>query len=76
LYTDVWAEIRTEGGREFFRQRTLHSELTHEITIRYRAGLKPKMRLVWGTRTFEILSVINDEARQRKTVLNCRELNG
>lgn len=74
--TDVWADIRTEGGREFFRQRQLHSELSHEVIIRYLSGVKPKMRISWGSRVLEIVSVIYDEDKHKQVRLNCRETNG
>lgn len=70
------ADIRTEGGREFWRQRQMNSELTHEVIIRYFAGIRANMQVVWGARTFQVSAVINDEAKKRFTRLVCKELNG
>ena len=72
---DIWAEVQTSGGREFWRQRQLNSELTHAVTIRHLADVKPAMRLSWGSRTLQIISVVDDENKQKSTVLNCREIN-
>jgi SPP1 family predicted phage head-tail adaptor len=72
---DLPAEIRTEGGREFWRQRQMNSELTHEVTIRYYAGIRANMQVVFGSRTFQIATVIQDEARKTFTRLICKELN-
>lgn len=72
---DVAADIRTEGGREFWRQRQMNSELTHEVIIRYLSGVRANMQVVFGDRTFQIATVIQDEAKQRFTRLVCKEVN-
>lgn len=73
---DLPGSIRTEGGREFWRQRQMNSELTVELEIRYFPGIKANMRAISGTRIFPIWSVINDETKKRFTRLVCKELNG
>ncbi len=40
-------------------------EVTHRIRIRYYPGISPSMTVKYGTRTFEIVSIINvDEANK------------
>lgn len=76
-YYQVRAAVSTTGGREFYRARQTNSELTHEVTIYRLEGVEPKMRLLWGTRVFEIVAVLHDETRLiNNTVLHCREING
>lgn len=47
----VWAGIEPLRGREFFEARQVQQEVTHRITIRYRADLSPawRVRRVEGT---------------------------
>ncbi len=73
--SDVYAQIRTSGGREFWRARQLNSELTHEVLIRYDSGVTPRMRVLWGTRIFRIGSVKQDDDHQKWTAIECVETN-
>ena len=43
------------------------------IIIRYLSGIVPKMRVKYGSRIFDILSVINVSERNRELQLMCRE---
>lgn len=78
-YTDtatVWGSVEPAVlmGREQFAAAQLQAELTHRITIRYRAGVTPKMRVSWDSRTFDIEQVVNVEERDRELHLLCREM--
>ena len=58
----VWAAVEPLNGRELERFRELGSDLSVRVRIRYSAtvaGVSPKMRVVYGARTFEIGTVIN-----------------
>lgn len=74
LYT-TRASFTGIKGREFFAGQQVNDETTVPITVRYRQELKATDRVLFGTRIFEILSVVNVSERDRKLVLNCRELN-
>ncbi len=69
----LWAEIRPTGGTESFEADAVAGRVSHEITIRYRSGVAPAMRLVSGTRRFEILAVIDIEERRRWLKCLCVE---
>ena len=58
----VWANIRPLTGRELFTAQQRAAEVTHFITMRH-PGLTvtPEMKLTYGSRTFDILSVLNLE---------------
>lgn len=76
-YTDVatvWANINPISGRELFAAEQFASEITHKVRIRYRNGITPSMRVKYGTRTFEIMYVINEYERDRIIQLMCKEL--
>lgn len=73
----VYADIRTAGGSETTLSTQLEvATLTHSIQIRYRTGIVPKMRAVWGSRVFSIESVGEPDNRMRTLVLSCREIVG
>jgi head-tail adaptor len=42
--------------------------------MRYYAGLRPDWRLTFGSRTFEIVSVINPSERRKELELMLKEL--
>lgn len=73
----VYADIRTVGGQEQVLSNQLEvATLLHTITIRYRTGIVPKMRLKWGTRVFSIEAIIEQDNRMRTLNLSCREIVG
>lgn len=59
---------RTAGGAAVI------SSATHIVTGRYHAGVTTKTRIVFGSRTFQVVSVANIEERSRKMVLLCQEV--
>jgi SPP1 family predicted phage head-tail adaptor len=61
----VWCDIRPKGGGESIEADALSGRVSHEITLRYRSGVVPPMRLVSGSRRFEIVAVIDIEERRR-----------
>lgn len=74
-----WASLEPINGREYFTAQQTASEVTHRVRIRYDYTVKtvtPKMRIVYGSRTFDIESVINPRESNKELVLMCRELNG
>lgn len=59
-FAEVFAYVETLSGRKFWATRAVNSETTHEITIRYRAGILPTMRVLWEGQTLEIQEVKPD----------------
>lgn len=70
----VWAAIKPLRGNERYTAQQVQSELSHKITIRYQAGIKPQMKLLYKGRTFEIESVIDIEERHQWLELLCSEV--
>jgi len=70
----VWAAVEPIQGREYILLQNTQTELTARIRIRYRAGIKPAMRVVYGQRIFNIQSVIDPEERHRELLLMCQEV--
>ena len=73
--TDPWASPTTVAtvracivplrGSEALRSMQLEDKVSHRITVRWRSGITPKMRIKFGTRLFNIRSAINVEERSR-----------
>jgi len=70
----VWAAIEPIAGREYFYAQQVQSNVSHRVTIRHRAGVTPKMRIMHDSRTFEIESVRNLGERDRWLELMCSEV--
>lgn len=72
-FADVWASVEPLIGREYLAAKQIQAEVTHKIRMRYIEGLAPTMRIVWGTRTFEIVSIINVSERNKEIVIMATE---
>jgi SPP1 family predicted phage head-tail adaptor len=68
------AAIQPLEGSEHWEAARQDPKLTHAVTIRYRSGIKPKFRVAFGTRIFNIKFIINENERNRKLILMCEEL--
>lgn len=71
--TGVFAEIKTVSGREFFAHEKFNGQVSHVVTINWRDGVKPEMRIVWGTRNLNIQYVSEDDTHKREMYLYCLE---
>ena len=58
-FKTVYASITPLAGKEYFASKQLNAEVSHKIECRYLSGVLPSMRIVYGTRIFNIESVIN-----------------
>ncbi len=72
---DIRASINSVTGKEMYMNERLINEVTHKIEIRYNASLNlnPKDRLVFKTRNFDIVSVINWNETNDRLVVLCTE---
>ncbi len=72
-WATVWAKIETVSGSEYIEQQAAGATVTHQVTVRHRAGIVPTMRVVFESRTFEITAVLEDNLN-RATRLMCSEV--
>lgn len=70
----VWASITNISGKEYFQAASVQSEITTRIQIRYRPEITPAMRVLYGSRLFNILSVIDKDERHHELELMCKEV--
>lgn len=59
----VWAAIWSRSADENFTLDRVAGTATHDVWIRYRAGIRPDMRIRFGSRIFDILGAIDVEDR-------------
>lgn len=70
----VWASIRPLRGQEFFEAQQMKASADHKVILRYQPGILPQShRFVFGSRTFNIVSVRNAEERNVMLECLCRE---
>lgn len=70
----VWAAVEPLRGSERYRAQQVQAELSHKVTMRYQAGVKPQMRLLHNGRVLNIEAVIDVEERHRWLELLCSEV--
>lgn len=70
----VWAAVEPLRGREFFDAEQVQAEISHRVRLRYRPGVDATMRVLFGSRVFQIQSVIDVDERRRELQLMCREM--
>lgn len=72
-FATAQVSIEPVSGREYFAAQSTQAEVTHRIYMRFIPGVVPKMRVKYGARIFDILSVINTKERNVELQLMCRE---
>ena len=66
----VWAKVEPLSGSEYFKAHQTQVEVTHRVTMRYRADVDEKMRIVYGEKILEIESILDvDSAHQRMEIM-------
>ena len=73
-FATLRASVEPLRGKEYFSTEQEHAEVDTRIRIRYSAGILPKMRVLFGSKLYDIKSVINVEERNRYMELMCEEL--
>ena len=62
-YVTAFAKMTPKSGKQIFNNKTgrqIENPHTYEFQIRYRSGLSPKMRILFGSRTFDIVKINNE----------------
>lgn len=57
-YATVWAKITPKNVKELNFAQRIEPRVDHEIWIRYQSALKASDRIIFGSRVFEIKSII------------------
>jgi len=70
----LWAAVEALAGRMYFEAQQTALQSDHRVTIRYRAGIEPGMRLRHDGREWEIQAVQDRDGRRRWLTLLCKEV--
>ena len=68
-----WGSVEPLRGREWIASGLENSEVSGKIVRRYKSGITPDMIVAFGSRTFQIVSVINVDERNRELQLMVME---
>lgn len=69
----AYASIIPMSAKEYFNGG-VQAEATHKVECRYLKDITPKMRVLYGTRVFDITSVINIREENKTLQLICTEV--
>jgi SPP1 family predicted phage head-tail adaptor len=67
----LWAEIVPLSGREFIAAQATQAGVTTRITIRWRDGVSPEMRIRHGSVIYNIRAVLPDPSLRQHITLMC-----
>lgn len=70
----VSAAIWPVNAKETIASQQLQERITHRVRIRYLAGVTSTMKITFGSRTFNILSIINPNEAGEMLDLLCMEI--
>lgn len=73
-FLTLWAQVSPSTGTEPFFAEQMYPKLTVTFTIRYRKGITAAMRVVYGTRLFNIRSVEETQDSRVYLKLHSEEL--
>lgn len=72
----AWASIVPATGSESIDSQQVDGTVSHKVTIRYGstlAGLAPRDRFAYNSKTYQIVSVVNVDAANKWMELMCAE---
>lgn len=72
----VWAQINPLSGRDYYNQSGEHADITHEIMMRHGVTVRPGDRIVYGSRNFDVNSVLTVQERDAWLKIRARETDG
>jgi SPP1 family predicted phage head-tail adaptor len=72
-FAETWASVEPLRGTELTQAAQVQGNHTHRVTIRFREGLRNDMRIRFGERVLNIVSIGDIESRSRRVEILCRE---
>ena len=70
----VWAAVEPLSSAEAWKAKQSQTEVTHKITMLYRADITAAMRAKYGSRVFNFGSVLNVDEANRELVITAIEI--
>jgi SPP1 family predicted phage head-tail adaptor len=62
-FQEVWAQVVPASAKELYFAQQIRPEITHKITIRNLIGLNTSMRILFGSRVFQVKGIRNEDER-------------
>jgi SPP1 family predicted phage head-tail adaptor len=69
-----WSKIEINSGGEFWASQKTNAKWNGLFKFWHYIGLDTTMKVFYGTREFDILTVINPQEANRETWLECEEV--
>jgi len=69
----AYAAIEPLSGAERMTAQQLESGITHRVRMRPVDGITPRDCIVFGSRTLEIVDIVDVDSRNRELELTCKE---
>ena len=74
LTRNIWANIVSSNGTEFYSNQKINAETTTIITIRYNTKIDVMNRIKYLDKIYEIIGIIDEGTNHKVMKLNCKEL--
>ena len=74
-FAKAWAQIveYTRGSREIEAAQQRMANQWWNVLVRFVDGVKPKMRILWGTRILDIQTAVDPDQRRHRLLMLCLE---
>lgn len=69
----VWACVAPMSGREFLEAQKVRDETTYNVTTRYMENVESNMKILYGAKIFDIVSVLDVGGRKKELKIVCTE---
>lgn len=70
----VWGSLTPLSGKELESARQIFEEVTYKAIIRYNSSITTENRILFDSRTFEIITIMNQEEKNIYQVLMLKEI--
>lgn len=71
--TKRWASVVATGGNERMKNQGIATDTDYVIEIRHTTDVNSDMRIVWGSKTLDIISVNAKDGENKTTVIQAKE---
>ncbi len=72
-WATIWASVEPNSGKRYFEAMQATSDVQGTVVIRYRTGVLPTMRILYGGRIFKIVTIIQPKENMRELHLLYKE---
>lgn len=72
-FVTVKASIMPISGKLLISAEAIKSEITHQVHCRYVPNITHDMRILFGTRMFYVVAVINFQEANKELQMMCKE---